>query len=66
MVFYWFLVAVAIGLAVFFIRSPIVRKLRRRHGIGRAPFSSSRDHALGHTILGKVDPLGQSKPRDQG
>lgn len=63
MFFYGFLVLVALGIAAFFIRSPIVRQLRRGHGIGRPWMSSSNLH--GDAMKYGQDPRAISRSRER-
>jgi len=62
MIFWVFLVVVALGLALWAIRSPLVRQLRRGHGSARAPFSSSNDHGLGHSAMGQMIDIDKEPP----
>lgn len=63
MIFYGFLVAVAVVIAVCAIRSPIVRQLSRGHGKARPPFLSSNIH--GTALKFGQDPLAQSEFRER-
>jgi hypothetical protein len=66
MVFYGFVVVVALVLVGLFVRSPVFRQVRRGHGTGRPPFTSSNDHANDYSSQSgpKVDPLAQPKRRE--
>jgi hypothetical protein len=65
MYFYGFLVLVALGIALWATRSPVVRQIGRGHGKARGPNSSANDHGFDHSgHTPKIDPLGQPKPRD--
>jgi len=63
MLFYVFLLVVAVGLVVLLIRSPVVRQLRRGHGNDR-PHGDARDHAFKNTEYQReIDPTARPRPR---
>jgi len=53
MLFYGFLVVVALGLVVLFVRSTMFRQLRRGHGNDR-PHGDARDHAFKNTEYNQI------------
>jgi hypothetical protein len=63
MIFYAFLVLVALVAIVWAIRSPMIRQIRRGHGTGRQPFSSSNDDAFNRKQK-VVDPMEKLRPRE--
>jgi hypothetical protein len=65
MLFYGFLVVIALGFVVLFVHSPVFRQLRRGHGSSRPPFSGAVDHGLAHSEkLPRMDSPRRSRPHD--
>jgi hypothetical protein len=49
-IFYGFLALVAVGIAVWLLRSPVLRQARRGHGTDRAEWGTNRNDAISRTF----------------